>query len=82
MCCTFMQQRWTGTSYSTDSTTQVNLLMEHAISYLCYMQSLQGFSVIRYEENAVEVLNSTDLIWELEALAPVDNLAAGGHGVV
>ena len=33
-------------------------------------------------KNALEVLKSTDLIGEPEALAPVDNLAAGGHRVV
>ncbi len=46
------------------------------------MQTLQGFRVMSYEKDALEVLKSTDLIGELEALTPVDNLAAGGHRVV
>ena len=41
-----------------------------------------GFECYELQKNALEVLKSTDLIWELEALAPVDNLAAGGHGVI
>ena len=78
--------------HSAYSTIQVNLSTEspigakscfaHLIS-LHNMQGLQTFDVTRVRKmhGGVEI-HSTDLIGEFEALAPIDNLAAGGHRVI
>ena len=47
------------------------------------MQGLQTFDVTRVGKmHGVVEIHSTDLIREFEALAPIDNLAAGGHRVI